>query len=176
VLQRQLNRTDRFSLVSKATDCENRRRLEYQRLINLQNFLSEQGVILPEKSVLDVGRCQLDPVWRGVIDLKDKTANPSMMMTKPSISWTCEPFTCSLEADLPVPYAKRHEFKKELEFFDSACAPGEVHIHEDAVAPEAHVHLVCKGIVPSNLGATVSRLARKTMRYRGHNITDTPIG
>lgn len=176
VIQRQLHRTDKLNLIDKANSCEKTRELETASLTSLKDFLARKGIVDPEKSSLDISRCQLDPVWRGVLDLKDTTTEQANIMTKPSIAWSCEPYECHIEADLPVPYAKRHEFKKELEYFDSQhCAPTETHIHEDPVAPEAHVHLVCKGINPHEMGRTISRLARKTMRYRGHDIKDSPI-
>lgn len=176
VIQRQLHRSEALNLANNADSCEKTRESETIALIALKDFLVRKGVVDPEKSILDATRCQLVPMWRGVLDLKDTTTDPSKIMTKPSIGWSCEPYECSIEADLPVPYAKRHEFKKELEYFDANhCAPTEIHIHEDPIAPEAHVHLVCKGIVSHELGRTVSRLARKTMRYRGHDIKDSPI-
>lgn len=135
----------------------------------------EHNIIITESSPLDISEeCRLEPVWNGVLDLKDTGTDPSKLMTKPSIGWTCQPLECHIEADLPVPYAKRAEFKKEFEYFDIKCAISEVHIHEDVVAPEAHMHVICKGLPPSDLGITVSRLARKVMRYRGHEVEDYP--
>ena len=168
VVQRQMSRTGKENLEYKADKCEKRRELESKRIEELRRFLVKKDIVNPELSRLDINRCHLEPLWNGVIDLKDKTTDPNKMMTKPSIAWTCEQYECHLEADLPVPWAKRHDFKKEFEFFDIKCAVTETHIHEDAIAPEAHIHVICKGVVPSDLASTISRLTKKVMTYRGY--------
>ena len=168
VIHRQISRTGKEALEYSADKCEKRRELENKRIEELQRFLVKKEIINPELSRLDVGRCHLEPIWNGVMDLKSTLTDPAKMLTKPSIAWTCEQYECHLEADLPVPWAKRHEFKKEFEFFDKKCAVTETHIHEDAIAPEAHIHVICKGVIPSDLTSTISRLTKKVMTYRGH--------
>ena len=168
VIHRQLTRTGMENLEYSADKCEKRRELESKRIEELKRFLVKKNIIDPETSKLEIRRCQLEPLWNGVIDLKSTTTDPAKMLTKPSIAWTCEQYECHLEADLPVPWAKRHDFKKEFAFFDTKCAVTETHIHEDAIAPEAHIHVICKGITPSNLASTISRLTKKVMTYRGH--------
>lgn len=173
-VQTQLERTSKTYLNFWSKECERTRRTESIRLENLKRFLERKNIIDSSRSNLDVNECSLDSVWSGVIDLKSTTTDPQKIMTKPSIGWVCNPSGCNIDADLPVPLDKKDEFKDELSNFDHQCAVSEVHIHKEAGPHEAHVHLICKSIPTSHLGEVVSRLSRKTLKYRGHEVDEYP--
>jgi len=173
-VQTQLERTSKPILNFYSNECEKTRRSENIRIENLKRFLERKNIIDSSRSNLDISECHLDSVWSGVLDLKSTTTDPSKIMTKPSIGWDCNLSGCNIEADLPVPLDKKDEFKEELNNFDRQCAVSDIHIHTEAGPHEAHIHLICKSIPTSHLGEVISRLSRKTMKYRGHEVEEYP--
>ena len=163
---------DEASLSWDALECERHQSKDAEEVTAFNKDLMEKDVIEPSRTNLEIGTCRLVPTRYGVFDLKAKGDDPEKWMTKPSIAWTCAPYECSISADVPVPQRRKEEFKKEFQFFDPKCGLGIIHFHDDAIAPEAHMHIVCSGVAPHALSSLVTRLARKALKYRGVNIEE----
>jgi len=155
-------------LWDQITDCHRHRGDQTRIIDNLRNSLVEKGIIDPTWSKHYKDECLLQAEWSGVYDFLDKSA-PEKRMTKPSIAWTCQPLECHIEGDLPVPLEKEHEAVTEINKVEHCCVDI-VHHHEDPIGPEAHIHVVCKGVHPSDLGIQVNTLVKKVLKFRGHEI------
>jgi len=164
-----LNRTLAFHMNDQAVDCERHREEQGQRIKNLKDTLIQKGVVDPQWSKLYIDDCVLEAEWSGVLDFRDTFTDPRKTMTKPSLAWTCQPLECHIEGDLPVPLEKEHEAVKEINQVEHCCVDI-VHHHEDPIEPEAHIHVVCKGVHPSDLGVQVNSLVKKVLKFRGHEI------
>lgn len=164
-----LNRQHTWYMRDQAIDCERYREEQSQRIKNLRDDLSKKGIIDPAWSKLYVDDCILEAEWSGTLDFRDKATDPTKILTKPSLGWTCQPLECHIEGDLPVPQDKEKEFVKEVEQVEH-CAVDIVHHHEDPISPEAHVHVICKGVHPSDLGMHINRLSKKVLKYRGYEV------
>jgi hypothetical protein len=167
LLYKHLNRTNKWAMINQSVECERHREEQGERIRNLQQSLIDKGIISKDASKVELDDCVLEAEWSGVLDMKEKTTEPSKIMTKPSIGWTCQPLECHIESDLPVPLAKEKEFVKEIELVEK-CAVDIIHHHDDPISPEAHVHVICKGVHPSDLGIHVNRLVKKVLKYRDH--------
>lgn len=155
-------------LWDQITDCLRNRSEQTNRIDNLRKSLVTQGVIDDEPARLYKDECLLQAEWSGVLDFSDKLP-PEKRITKPSIGWTCQPLECHIDGDLPVPTEKEKEAVKEINRVANCCVDI-VHHHEDPIGPEAHLHVVCKGVHPSDLGTHVNRLVKEVLKFRGHDV------
>lgn len=150
------------------TDCQRQRSEQTTRIDTLRKSLVSQGIIDDEPARLYKDECLLQAGWSGVLDFSDKLS-PEKRITKPSISWTCQPLECHIDSDLPVPMEKEKEAVREITMIPQCCVDI-VHHHEDPIGPEAHLHVVCKGVHPSDLGTHINRLVREVLKFRGHEV------
>ena len=173
-------------LKDQLSDCQRHRGDQTRIIDNLRKNLVTEGIIDDEPAHLYKDECLLQAEWSGVLDFSDKLP-PEKRITKPSIGWTCQPLECHIEGDLPVPMDKEKEAVKEINMVEKCCVDI-VHHHEDPIiqfkvvkggflerareipSQESHLHVVCKGIHPSDLGSHINRLVKKVLRFRGHEV------
>ena len=164
-----LNRVYAHYMNDQAVDCERRREEQTNRIMNFRRSLVDQGIIDWAASKVYADDCILQAEWSGVVDIRDKATDPAKVMTKPSLGWTCQPLECHIEGDLPVPLKEKDKAVEDLNKLDKCCVDI-VHIHEDPIGPEAHVHVVCKGVHPDDLGLKIDSLIRFVLRRRGFEV------
>jgi len=155
-------------LKDQLSDCQRHRGDQTRIIDKLRKNLVTEGIIDDEPAHLYKDECLLQAEWSGVLDFSDKLP-PEKRITKPSIGWTCQPLECHIEGDLPVPMDKEKEAVKEINMVEKCCVDI-VHHHEDPIGPESHIHVVCKGVHPSDLGSHINRLVKKVLRFRGHEV------
>ena len=151
-------------------DCQRVSAEQTQRIQNFREDLIQKGILVGRGggTYLHKDDCLLQPEWSGVYDISDRRKMEETM-TKASIGWTCQPLECHVEADLPVHPSQE---KSIIDFVNKVekCCVDIVHTHEDPIRPEKHVHVVCKGIHPNDLGWEVNRLLKILLQHRGHDI------
>jgi len=169
-------------LDDKLTYCHINRSEQTQVIDKFRKALVAEKIIVDQPSYLYKTECLLEPEWNGTFDFLDKESDDKATFTKPSIGWTCQPIECHVEADLPVPETAEESLKKDLEGIGKCCITeihehGEVHTREKtsegyelAFAPEKHLHVICKGVHPNDLGHTVNQLVRAVLKNRGHKM------
>jgi len=162
-----LNRVHAVYMNDQAYDCERRREEQTERIRNFTRSLMDKGMIA--KSAVDADDCILEAEWSGVVDVRDVATDPTKLMTKPSLGWTCQPLECHIEGDLPVPLKEKDKAVEDFNKLPKCCVDI-VHIHEDPIGPEAHVHVVCKGVHPDDLGLHVDSLLKFVLRRRGYEV------
>lgn len=155
-------------LDDKLTYCHINRAEQTQAIDKFRKALVEQNILIDQPSYLYKTECLLEPEWSGTFDFLDE-GSERKAFTKPSIGWTCQPLECHIEGDLPVPAEKENEAVKEINKVEKCCVDI-VHHHEDPIGPESHIHVVCKGVHPSDLGTHVNRLVKKVLKFRGHEV------
>jgi len=166
---RLLNRVLTPYLNDQARDCERRRLEQTERINNFKKSLVADGIIWPETSKLYADDCIFQAGWSGVVDIRDTATKPEKIMTKPSLGWTCQPTECHIEGDLPVPLKEKNAMVESINKLEKCCVDI-THIHEDPIAPEAHVHVVCKGVHPDDIGLHVNSLIKFVLRHRGFEV------
>ena len=164
-----LNRVHALYMHDQAVDCERRREEQTNRIRNFTRSLIDKGVISEARSTVHTDDCILEAEWSGVVDVRDVAADPAKLMTKPSLGWTCQPLECHIEGDLPVPLKEKDKAVEDLNKLDKCCVDI-VHIHEDPIGPEAHVHVICKGVHPDDLGLKIDSLLKFVLRRRGYEV------
>jgi len=169
-------------LDDKLTYCHINRAEQTQLIDKFRKALVAEKIIIDQPSYLYKNECLLEPEWNGTFDFLDKESDEKATFTKPSIGWTCQPIECHIEADLPVPETAEYSLKKDLENIGNCCITeihehGEIHTREKtpegyklAFAPEKHLHVICKGVHPNDLGHTVNQLTRAVLKNRGHKM------
>jgi len=166
---RLLNRVLAPYLNDQAKDCERRRQEQTERINNFKRSLVDKGIIDWAASKVYADDCILEAEWSGVVDIRDVATDPAKLMTKPSLGWTCQPTECHIEGDLPVPLKEKDKAVEDFNKLPKCCVDI-VHIHEDPIGPEAHVHVVCKGVHPDDLGLHVDSLLKFVLRRRGYEV------
>lgn len=168
-------------LDAKLIDCNMNSSEQTQVIDKFRKALVSEKIIVDEPAYLYKNECLLEPEWSGTFDFRDKESE-GKAFTKPSVGWTCQPLECHIEADLPVPETAEKATKKDLEKIGSCCIAeihehGEIHTREKtnegyklAFAPEKHIHVICKGVHPRDLGYTVNQLVKTVLKNRGHKI------